>query len=189
MHREHGLSHLLKDLLPLHQAVQRSRIERLEVITSDPEAPNPGELLSSPRLKELLDEARRAYDVIVLDSSPLLAVVDPAIIGMVVDGVVLVARPGTLRRRDVEHVLDLFRIGGASILGMLVNGVSRDDRNYSYDYVSYGSPGRTPLRRRGPGDRGRGPAPGDRGPGEWTAGPPARLRGRAEDIPRSLGMG
>src|SRR5512135_2587581 len=145
LRREHGLSHLLKDLLPLHQAVQRSRIERLEVITSDPEAPNPGELLSSPRLKELLDEARRAYDVIFLDSSPMLAVVDPAIIGMVVDGVVLVARPGTLRRRDVEHVLDLFRIGGASLLGILVNGVSRDDRNYSYDYVSYGCPvGRRP---------------------------------------------
>src|SRR5512135_1181341 len=140
LRREHGLSHLLKDLLPLHQAVQRSRIEKLEVITSDPEAPSPGELLSSPPLKELLDEARRAYDVIFLDSSPLLAVVDPAIIGMVVDGVVLVARPGTLRRRDVEHVLDLFRIGGASILGMLVNGVSREDSNYSYDYVSYGCP-------------------------------------------------
>jgi capsular exopolysaccharide synthesis family protein len=140
LRREHGLSHLLKDLLPLHQAVQRSRIERLEVITTGSEASNPGELLSSPRLKELLDEARRAYDVILLDSPPLLAVVDSAIVGMVVDGVVLVARPGTLRRRDVEHVLELFRIGGASVLGMLVNGVSREDRNYSYDYIGYGCP-------------------------------------------------
>ena len=140
LRREHGLSHLLKGLLPLHQAVQRSQIERLEVITVDPEVPSPGELLASSRLKELLDEARRAYDVILLDSSPLLAVVDSAIIGMVVDGVVLVARPGTLRRRDVEHALELLRIGGASILGMLVNGVSREDRNYSYDYISYGRP-------------------------------------------------
>src|SRR5512135_1825966 len=140
LRREHGLSHLLKDLLPLHQVVQRSKIESLEVITVGSEVRNPDELLSSPRLKELLDEARQAYDVILLDSSPLLAVVDPAIVGMVVDGVVLVARPGTLRRRDVEHVLDLFRIGGASILGMLVNGVSREDRNYSYDYISYGRP-------------------------------------------------
>ena len=140
MRREHGLSHLLKDLLPLHQVVQRSKIENLEVITVDPEVPNPDELLSSPRLKELLDEARQAYDVILLDSSPLLAVVDPAIVGAVVDGVVLVARPGTLRRRDVEHALELLRIGGASILGMLINGISREDRSYSYDYVSYGRP-------------------------------------------------
>ena len=126
MRREHGLSHLLKDLLPLHQVVQRSKIENLEVITVDPEVPNPGELLSSPRLEELLDEARQAYDVILLDSSPLLAVVDPAIIGAVVDGVVLVARPETLRRRDVEHILELLRSVGASILGMLVNGISRE---------------------------------------------------------------
>lgn len=140
LRREQGLSHLLKDRLPLHQVAQRSQVENLEVITVGPEARNPDELLSSPRLKELLDEARQAYDVTLLDSSPLLAVVDPAIVGAVVDGVVLVARPGTLRRRDVEHVLELLRIGGASILGMLVNGISREDRNYSYDYISYGHP-------------------------------------------------
>src|SRR5512135_3757234 len=145
LRREHGLSHLLKDRLPLHQVAQRSQIENLEVITVGPEAHSPDELLSSPRLKELLDEARQAYDVILLDSSPLLAVVDPAIVGAVVDGVVLVARPGTLRRREVEYVLELLRIGGASILGMLVNGVSREDRNYSYDYISYGRP---PVERR-----------------------------------------
>src|SRR5512135_2566037 len=127
LRREPGLSHLLKDRLPLHQVVQRSQIENLEVITVDPEVRNPDELLSSPRLKELLDEARQAYHVILLDSSPLLAVVDPAIVGAVVDGVILVARPGTLRRRDIEHVLELLRIGEASILGMLVNGVSRED--------------------------------------------------------------
>src|SRR5512135_1208829 len=140
LRREHGLSHLLKDRLPLHEAVQRSQIENLEVITVGPEVHNSDELLSSPRLKELLGEVRQAYDVILLDSSPLLAVVDPAIVGAVVDGVILVARPGTLRRRDIEHVLDLLRIGGASILGMLVNGISREDRNYSYDYISYGRP-------------------------------------------------
>ena len=140
LRREHGLSHLLKDPLPLHQVVQRSKIENLEVITVGPEVRNPDEMLSSPRLKELLDEVRQAYDVILLDSSPLLAVVDSAIVGAVVDGVVLVTRPGTIRRRDVEHVLDLLEIGGASILGMLINGISREDRNYIYDYLSYGSP-------------------------------------------------
>ena len=92
---ERGLSQLLKDLLPLHQGVQRSKIENLEVITTGPEVPNPAELLSSPHLAELLDEARQAYDVIVIDSPPLLAVADPAIVGAVVDGVILVAQPKT----------------------------------------------------------------------------------------------
>src|SRR5271166_1259577 len=140
LRREHGLSHVLQDLLPLHQVVQRSKIENLEVITVGPEVPNPGELLSSPRLKELLDEARQTYDVSLLDSSPLLAVVDPALIGAVVDGVILVARPETLRHRDVDPILELLGIAGASILGMLINGISRDDRRYSHDYVSCGRP-------------------------------------------------
>ena len=140
LRREHGLSHLLQDLLPLHQVVQRSKIENLEVITVDPEVPNPGELLSSPRLKELLDEARQTYDVILLDSSPLLAVVDPALIGAVVDGVILVARPETLRHRDVEPILELLSIAGASILGMLINGISREDRSIAMTTVSYGRP-------------------------------------------------
>jgi capsular exopolysaccharide synthesis family protein len=145
LRREPGLSHLLKDLLPLHQVVQQSKIENLEVITVGPEVPNPDELLSSPRLKELLDEARQTYDVILLDSSPLLAAVDPAIVGAVVDGVVLVARSETLRRRDVVHVLELLKIVGASILGMLINGISREVRSHGYDYGSYGRP---PVERR-----------------------------------------
>ena len=119
--------------------MQRSKIENLDVITVGPEVPNPDELLSSPRLKEMLDEARQAYDVILLDSSPLLAAVDSAIVGAVVDGVVLVARPETLRRRDVEHVLELLGIVEASILGMLINGISCEDRSHSHDYGNYGA--------------------------------------------------
>ena len=148
---ERGLSQLLKDLLPLHQGVQRSKIEDLEVITTGPEVSNPAELLSGPRLAELLDEARQAYDVIVIDSPPLLAVADPAIVGAVVDGVILVAQPKTLQRRDVEHALELLRSLGTSILGMLINGVGREDRGYGYGYGQYGYSGygRPSERRSG----------------------------------------
>jgi len=147
---DHGLSHLLKELLPLDRAVQRSTIENLEVVTAGPEVPNPAELLSSPHLAKLLDEARRAYDIILLDAPPLLAVADPAIVGAVVDGVVLVARPATVRRRDIEHAMELLRSLGTSLLGMLVNGVSREDRGYGYGYgYGYGSYDRSTEHRSG----------------------------------------
>jgi polysaccharide biosynthesis transport protein len=146
---DHGLTQLLKELLPLDRAVQRSKIENLDVITAGPEVPNPAELLSSSHLAELLDEARQAYDVILLDSPPLLAVADPAIVGAVVDGVVLVTLPMTVRR-DIEHVMELLRSLGTSLLGMLVNGVSREDRGYGYGYgYGYGSYGRSTERRSG----------------------------------------
>jgi polysaccharide biosynthesis transport protein len=147
---DHGISQLLKELLPLDRAVQRSTIENLEVITAGPEVPNPAELLSSSHLAELLDEARQAYDVILLDSPPLLAVADPAIIGAVIDGVVLVARPTTVRCRDIEHAMELLRSLGTSLLGMLINGVSREDRGYGYGYgYGYGSYGRSTEHRSG----------------------------------------
>ena len=72
--RVQGLSCLLNDVMPLHRVVQQSRINSLDVVTAGPEVPNPAELLSSPRLAELLDEARKSYDIILVDSSPLLAV-------------------------------------------------------------------------------------------------------------------
>ena len=75
--------HLLKDLMPWEQVVQHTTIENLDVITAGQEVDNPAELLSSPRLKELLDEFRQSYEVIIIDS--------PACAGR--DG------PGDCRRR------------------------------------------------------------------------------------------
>ena len=103
LNREHGLSHLLKDLMPLEQVVQRTTIDNLDVITAGPEVDNPAELLSSPRLKELLDEFRQSYEVIILDAPPVLAVTDPAIVGAVADGIVVVVHASTLRHHDTAR--------------------------------------------------------------------------------------
>ena len=136
--RMRGLSHLLHDSMPLHRAVQDSRIENLDVITAGPEVPNPAELLSSPRLAALLDEARRCYDIIVVDSSPLLAVADPKIIGVTVDGIILTVRAWMLDHRDAEQSVELLRNLGTPILGLLVNGINPRDRDYSRRYRSGG---------------------------------------------------
>ena len=117
--------------MPLHRAVQDSRIENLDVITAGPEVPNPAELLSSPRLAELLAEARKSYDIIVVDSSPLLAMADPEIIGAVVDGIILTVRAWMLDHRDAEQSVELLRNLGTPILGLLVNGINPRERDYS----------------------------------------------------------
>ena len=129
-----GLSHLLRDLMPLRRVVQHSRTDNLDVVTAGPEVPNPAELLLSPRLAGLLDEARGAYDVIVLDSSPLLAVTDPLIIGAVADGIVLTVRAWMLDRRDAERALELLQNLGTPVLGLLVNGLSPGQGGYSHRY-------------------------------------------------------
>ena len=129
-----GLSCLLNDVMPLSRVVQQSRINSLDIVTAGPEVPNPAELLSSPRLAELLDEARKSYDIILVDSSPLLAVTDPAIIGAVADGIILTVRAWKLDRHDAERSLELLQSLGTPILGLLVNGIHPGEGDYSARY-------------------------------------------------------
>jgi len=128
--RMRGLSHLLRDLMPLYRVVQPSQIENLDVLTAGPEVPNPAELLSSPSLAALLDEARRCYDIILVDSSPLLAVADAKIIGATVDGIILTVRAWMLEDRDAEQSAELLRNLGTPILGLLVNGMDPRESGY-----------------------------------------------------------
>src|SRR5271166_3835182 len=121
--RVQGLSSLLNDVIPLRRMFEQTPINSLDIVTAGPEVPNPAELLSSPRLAELLAEARKSYDIILVDSSPLLAVTDPAIIGAVADGIILTVRAWMLDRHDAERSLELLQSLGTPILGLLVNGI------------------------------------------------------------------
>ena len=160
--------------MPLHRVVQQSRINSLDIVTAGPEVPNPAELLSSPRLAELLDEARKSYDIILVDSSPLLAVTDPAIIGAVADGIILTVRAWTLDHHDAEQSVELLRNLGTPILGLLVNGIDprrvRLRRSIPLQWAR--------IRPRFGIERGRGSHSGDPGPvaapAQWSDRNPAR---------------
>ena len=108
--RDRGLVHILKDLQPTHRVVQPTRVDNLDLISSGPEVPNPAELLASPRFGEFLDEVRRVYDVVIIDSAFVMAVTDPSIIGRLVDGTLLVVRASATRRDDAERTADLLRL-------------------------------------------------------------------------------
>ena len=112
--------------------MQPTPVDGLDLLAAGPEVHNPAELLASPRLAELLDEARRTYDVIILDSSPLLAVTDPSILAAVADGIVLVARVSEIRRHDAERTAELLKILKTPVLGTVINGVKPDLRCYGY---------------------------------------------------------
>src|SRR5262249_5700857 len=105
--------------------VQPCSIENLALLTAGPAVSNPAELLMSPRLQELLGEVRAAYDVVIVDSSPLLSVTDPRLLGAAADGTVLVVRQGMTRRQDAEKAVEFLRALGTPFLGALVNGGRR----------------------------------------------------------------
>jgi capsular exopolysaccharide synthesis family protein len=121
--RDRGLVQILRDVMTVDQVVQTTAVSNLDVITSGPETPNPAELLSSPLLHEFLDRVRADYDTVIIDSPALLEVADPAIVGAVVDGILLVARVATTKRDDAARAVEVLKGLGTSVLGGLINGV------------------------------------------------------------------
>jgi len=118
-----GLSSVLQHGMPLDRVVQHSQVHNLDVITAGPEVTDPAELLLSPRMGWILEEARQSYDLIFLDSAPLLAVADPEIIGGEVDGIVLTVRAWMLDPRDAQQAMDVLRGMKTHVLGLIINGI------------------------------------------------------------------
>lgn len=134
-----GLSAILRDSAPIIDSLRKNLVsgflQNLDVIPSGPRPVNPMELLASDRFADLLAWAETVYDQIIVDSPPVLAVSDSAIIGRLVDGVVLTVRPEKNRRRLVVRAVESFPPLGVNILGLVVNNV---DAEKNQDYYGYG---------------------------------------------------
>ena len=140
-----GLSEVLRsdgeigELAALH--IQASGIEGLDILPSGPRPTNPHELLAGTRFSQFLAWAAGVYDQILIDSPPALATSDTAIIGRLVDGVVLVVQPAKNRRHLVTRVVESFSMLKIPVLGLVINrvGSDRDQGYYSYHSgYSYG---------------------------------------------------
>jgi succinoglycan biosynthesis transport protein ExoP len=135
-----GMSDLLTDRFTYGDVVKKTSVATLDLITAGDELPNPAELLTSSRLQELIERLRAVYDFIVVDSPPILAVTDPAILSAVTDGVILIVRANTLRHHDAEATLEQINSLGTSVLGMVVNATVQEQTGYGYGATSsYGS--------------------------------------------------
>jgi capsular exopolysaccharide synthesis family protein len=123
LRRECGLVQILREVMSLDRVVQATPVRNLEVVTSGPEVPNPAELLSVPALAEFFQRASTGYDTVIVDAPPLLAVADPAIIGALVDAVLLVVRVADTRRDDAARAVELLKGLGTPVVGGVINGV------------------------------------------------------------------
>lgn len=133
-----GLSTVLssdKSEVNLNDLIQESGIEGLSLLPSGAVPPNPAELLSSQRMKVLLEAVKSQYDLVVLDVPPMLEVTDTQTIAGSVDGVVLVVRQGMTQKAGVRRVVELLKMSHARLLGYVMNDViPEDDAGYGYGY-------------------------------------------------------
>ncbi len=132
-----GFTSVLDDPNSLELATAVStRIAGLEVLTSGPRPSNPSELLSSPEVAALLARLRETYDVIVVDSPPVLGVSDPLVVAGLVDATLLVARSGSTTKGEVWATAELLRKVHAPLVGSVVNFIDRRYQRY-YGYYGY----------------------------------------------------
>ena len=139
--QEIGLTDVLTGEIDFLNAVRQTTVERLSLLTAGDSPANPAEMLSSPRMIQLLKDAKHEFDFVFVDAPPLLAVSDPCILARHVDGMVLVVRIGKNTRASAARVRELIHNQGIAVLGTVANGVvPGQDRGYSYygEYVSSG---------------------------------------------------
>jgi tyrosine-protein kinase Etk/Wzc len=134
-----GLSGWLAGRCTLEQVIQSTQISNLHFLARGEAPPNPSELLMHPRFAELLEELSGRYDLIIVDTPPILAVTDAAIIGQYAGTSLMVARFGKNSVHEVEVARHRFSQNGVSIKGAILNCMEKRAANaYGYYAYSYG---------------------------------------------------
>jgi capsular exopolysaccharide synthesis family protein len=133
---ERGISTVIMGDASLKDAICHSEVPNLDVLPCGPTPPNPAELLHTERFREILAQCRKDYDRVVLDSPPTAPVTDPAILGNMTDGVVLVLRAGHTSREAVSYARRQLTDARARILGLVINQTDRKGSGYGYSYYA-----------------------------------------------------
>jgi receptor protein-tyrosine kinase len=134
-----GFSTVLSGAASLSEVLQKTRTPGLTVLTSGPIPPNPSELLGSLAAQKVLGELRAQFDYVIVDSSPLLAVTDAAILATNSDGVLMMARYGETKREQLAQAIRNLADVGVSPLGAVLTMTPlRGDASYYNGYSYYG---------------------------------------------------
>jgi succinoglycan biosynthesis transport protein ExoP len=137
-----GLSNVLTGTATLQQAIVPSTIlPDLFVLPAGTPPPNPAELLASAKMKNVLEELRKQYDHVVIDSPPTLSVTDAVVMSTGADAVVLVIRSGHTTKPALRRARDLLLQVNARVCGVLVNAVDLSSPDYYYHYEYQGKYG------------------------------------------------
>ena len=136
-----GFSSVLSGGASISEVLQETKTPGLSVLTSGPVPPNPSELLGSQAAKNVLNELREKFDYVIVDSSPLVAVTDAAILAKSADGVLIMARYGQTKRDQLAHAIKSLDDVDAVLLGAVFTMTpARGNASYSYSYYGEDTP-------------------------------------------------
>ena len=125
-----GLSGVIGESVKLADAIHRQLLPGLDFLSTGLTVPNPAELLGSSRFGKLLTDLAQDYDVVVIDTPPVLAVTDATIVGRHVGTNILNLRHGKHAMAEIQESVRRFNLGGISLKGILLNNVPRKSLGY-----------------------------------------------------------
>jgi capsular exopolysaccharide synthesis family protein len=132
-----GVANILLGEATVDDAIVHSSIPNLDVLPCGTLPPNPAELLLSDRFKELVRELSGRYERVVFDTPPMGPVTDPAILGTLVDGVVLVTKCDKTSKESVKQAMRALRDANARVFGVILNDVDVTAKRYAGAYYAY----------------------------------------------------
>ena len=137
-----GLSDYLSGDIELSQILVKTAIPKLSVLPAGKPTSEPAELLSSQKMRSLINEVRSRYDdrYIIIDSTPIMSTVEPDILAQQVDGIVFVVKAGKTPREIIQRSLS--RLDKNKILGLVLNQVDFQPTGHDYQYYRYYAYGR-----------------------------------------------
>jgi len=136
--RQEGLTNVLAGDHALNgQGRFQTEQPNLVLIASGPVPPRPADLLGSERMRSFVSHLREDTDMILIDSPPLLAVTDAAVLSTVTDGVILVVDPAKSKRRDLHRAREAVEAVGGRTLGIVINRLNQHGSAYYYYYYNH----------------------------------------------------
>ena len=138
MQWDNGLSDYLSGKLTLEQSIQVSEVENLDVMTRGQIPPNPSELLMTKRFSDFVDWASANYDLVLIDTPPVLAVTDPSIVGALAGTTLMVGRFDQTSVKEIDVARHRFEQAGIEVKGFILNAVEKKaSSSYGYGYYNY----------------------------------------------------
>lgn len=135
--KEPGLLECLRGEIDPLNAVKDTIVDNLKVIPSGPKVSSPSHLFEGDILAEIMDKIKFYYDIVIIDSAPVIPVSDPMLIASEVDAVILVLLAGKTPRNVAMRAKDILLDADANLLGVVINNLS-EVLPYYYDYKYYG---------------------------------------------------
>jgi capsular exopolysaccharide synthesis family protein len=135
--KEPGLFECLNGEIDPLDAVKDTPIENLKVIPAGRRVKSPAHLFEGDIMTEIFEKIKFYYDIVIVDSAPIVPVSDPMLISSVVDGVILVLLAGRTPRSVAMRAKNILLDANANLLGVVVNNMS-EVLPYYYDYKYYG---------------------------------------------------